>query len=215
MSRYLVVQCCQGDECGVFQVASQTKRRKFRCKVCGLDQSVQRVFLNSESAKDCRLFVQRANQRRGEKIDGTSSGGKPVFLTFASARSSSAASTAEPDWCGVSSGRGSCGAADDPYFEEAPGDIPDPYFGAPRDTARHDPCADCGRYDDRDGDYDDCDGRYYCGACWARYEAPDAPAAGYDTRNDGTDAHRDKRFRPDVPPPPRGFDSGELGPRRD
>ena len=52
--------------CHTFQVQQKTKSAKFKCKLCGMKQSLVRVYSHSTKAKDVRLRVQELNMMRGE-----------------------------------------------------------------------------------------------------------------------------------------------------
>lgn len=64
MSReYAVFQCYQ---CSAFSVNQITKNRKWKCKLCGSQQSIRKIFATSHQPKDLRPIVQQFNEKRGE-----------------------------------------------------------------------------------------------------------------------------------------------------
>ena len=144
---------------------------------------MQTVHLNSTSAKECRLVVQRENARRGEKLDGGGTGRQPVFRQFTSA--------AAPE------GRADRAPARHPAHEGWPSDGPRRPLGPP-------PCAECGAECGLDGWIDARDEQYYCHACWARFEGwhsdePRAPPRDETGWRTGELEHRDKRRRAEPP----------------
>lgn len=149
-SRYLAIQCAI-PECGLFQVASKTKSSKFTCKVCGHKQSIQRVLLNSESAKECRQLVQTKNAQKGERTEG----GKATFFSLSVPKQQP-----QP----VFNARGQRSAAN--YPVPTMGEV----YGSPRsDLCGEEACRECGRVA-RDGSIDDGDGEFYCSHCWAMWD---------------------------------------------
>jgi uncharacterized Zn finger protein (UPF0148 family) len=63
MPNFLALRCA---ECGKFQVQQQTKKAKFRCPVCGICQSVLKVYATATQAKPIRAVVATLNRREGE-----------------------------------------------------------------------------------------------------------------------------------------------------
>ncbi|KAJ2717340.1 hypothetical protein H4R19_000092 [Coemansia spiralis] len=65
MPTYQVVRCA-GDSCAKFQTQQEKKANKWTCVVCGLKQSLRRVYLQSTTPKDCRAAVMELNMSRGQ-----------------------------------------------------------------------------------------------------------------------------------------------------
>tara|TARA_B110001452_G_scaffold219810_1_gene191919 strand:+ start:1599 stop:2378 length:780 start_codon:yes stop_codon:yes gene_type:complete len=57
---FYALQCA---ECATFQVVLRSAQTKFSCKLCGLKQSITRVY-GSGAAKDARAIVQQLNMAR-------------------------------------------------------------------------------------------------------------------------------------------------------
>jgi ribosomal protein S27E len=64
MVAFLCVACY---DCKVYQVIQKTKVPKFTCKLCSAKQSIRKVFLRSERARDVRLAVQQLVSRASSK----------------------------------------------------------------------------------------------------------------------------------------------------
>ncbi|KAJ2777775.1 hypothetical protein H4R18_004970 [Coemansia javaensis] len=65
MPNYQVVRCAS-DGCAKFQSQQEKKSGKWACVVCGLKQSLRRVYLQSSVAKECRAAVMELNMSRGQ-----------------------------------------------------------------------------------------------------------------------------------------------------
>ncbi|KAJ2370214.1 hypothetical protein H4S01_000520 [Coemansia sp. RSA 2610] len=65
MPNYQVVRCA-GDSCGHFQSQQEKKANKWTCVVCGLKQSLKRVYFQSTAPKKCRAAVMDLNMNRGQ-----------------------------------------------------------------------------------------------------------------------------------------------------
>lgn len=66
MPEFIIVQCFS---CNHYQVNQRRMDGKFKCKICGAHQSVRVIVARSESAKQLRPVVQRANLTRGTAED--------------------------------------------------------------------------------------------------------------------------------------------------
>ncbi|PIA15596.1 hypothetical protein COEREDRAFT_87781 [Coemansia reversa NRRL 1564] len=64
MPNYQVVRCA-GDGCAKFQSQQEKKTNKWSCVVCGLKQSLKRVYFQSTKPKECRTAVMDLNMSRG------------------------------------------------------------------------------------------------------------------------------------------------------
>ena len=62
-----VVRCFS---CQVFQVDMKKISSNWSCKLCGLKQSLKKVYSSSESAKECREIVKQLNEKRREIEEG-------------------------------------------------------------------------------------------------------------------------------------------------
>ena len=60
---YAVFQCFQ---CSAFAINQITKNRKWKCKLCGSQQSIRKIYATSAQPKDLRPIVQNLNMKRGE-----------------------------------------------------------------------------------------------------------------------------------------------------
>ncbi|KAJ2909015.1 hypothetical protein GGI21_002305 [Coemansia aciculifera] len=65
MPNYQVVRCAS-DDCAKFQSQQEKKTNKWACVVCGLKQSVRRVYFQSTAPKECRSVVMELNMNRGQ-----------------------------------------------------------------------------------------------------------------------------------------------------
>ncbi|KAJ2441777.1 hypothetical protein GGF42_007180 [Coemansia sp. RSA 2424] len=65
MPNYQVVRCAS-DDCAKFQSQQEKKTNKWACVVCGLKQSVRRVYFQSTAPKECRPVVMELNMNRGQ-----------------------------------------------------------------------------------------------------------------------------------------------------
>ncbi|KAJ1769443.1 hypothetical protein LPJ74_004049 [Coemansia sp. RSA 1843] len=65
MPNYQVVRCAN-DQCAKFQSQQQKKANKWSCVVCGLKQSLKRVYFESTTPKECRQTVMELNMQRGK-----------------------------------------------------------------------------------------------------------------------------------------------------
>ncbi|KAJ2799448.1 hypothetical protein H4R20_004433 [Coemansia guatemalensis] len=65
MPNYQVVRCA-GDGCAKFQSQQEKKSNKWSCVVCGLKQSLKRVYFQSAKPKECRSAVMDLNMNRGQ-----------------------------------------------------------------------------------------------------------------------------------------------------
>ncbi|KAJ2559483.1 hypothetical protein EV175_000311 [Coemansia sp. RSA 1933] len=65
MPTYQVVRCAS-DQCGKYQSQQQKKTNKWSCVVCGLKQSLKRVYFESTRPKECREAVMEMNMQRGK-----------------------------------------------------------------------------------------------------------------------------------------------------
>ncbi|EFC42039.1 predicted protein [Naegleria gruberi] len=63
MPEHAIFQCFN---CTAFSINQVTKNRKWKCKLCGSQQSIRKVFANSNQPKDLRPIVQELNMKRGE-----------------------------------------------------------------------------------------------------------------------------------------------------
>ncbi|KAK4532052.1 hypothetical protein CCYA_CCYA10G2909 [Cyanidiococcus yangmingshanensis] len=63
-SGFVALQC---SACELIQVQKARQDGKFRCKVCGEWQSIQRVLARASRPQDIRAFVQAENRARGEQ----------------------------------------------------------------------------------------------------------------------------------------------------
>lgn len=64
MPNYQVLRCAN-DDCAKFQCQQQKKLNKWKCVVCGLRQSLKRVYFESLVPKECRNAVMEMNMHRG------------------------------------------------------------------------------------------------------------------------------------------------------
>ncbi|KAJ2745697.1 hypothetical protein GGI20_001972 [Coemansia sp. BCRC 34301] len=64
MVNYQVVRC-SSDDCAKFQSQQEKKTNKWACVVCGLRQSVRRVYFQSTAPKECRHAVMELNMNHG------------------------------------------------------------------------------------------------------------------------------------------------------
>ncbi|KAJ2329212.1 pheromone-regulated protein prm10 [Coemansia sp. RSA 2702] len=62
----IMVVRCAGDSCGHFQSQQEKKANKWTCVVCGLKQSLKRVYFQSTAPKKCRAAVMDLNMNRGQ-----------------------------------------------------------------------------------------------------------------------------------------------------
>lgn len=67
---YTIVKCAGA--CGLFQIIEKRKtsvkqKRVFRCKVCGVSQSFQRIFAVANQANSLRPLVQQYNLQYGKE----------------------------------------------------------------------------------------------------------------------------------------------------
>ncbi|CAH2013842.1 unnamed protein product [Acanthoscelides obtectus] len=60
MQEFIVLQCFN---CKVYQVHIVKKSSKWRCKLCNAKQSIVKIFMKSESAKECRVIAQELNEK--------------------------------------------------------------------------------------------------------------------------------------------------------
>ncbi|KAJ2829630.1 hypothetical protein FBU31_002657 [Coemansia sp. 'formosensis'] len=65
MPNYQVVRCAN-DDCAKFQSQQEKKTGKWACVVCGLKQSLKRVYFQSNAPKECRSMVMELNMKRGQ-----------------------------------------------------------------------------------------------------------------------------------------------------
>ncbi|KAJ2403298.1 hypothetical protein GGI23_000003 [Coemansia sp. RSA 2559] len=65
MPTYQVVRCAN-DQCAKYQSQQQKKANKWSCVVCGLKQSLKRVYFESTKPKECRAAVMELNMQRGK-----------------------------------------------------------------------------------------------------------------------------------------------------
>ncbi|KAI8325863.1 hypothetical protein GQ54DRAFT_308082 [Martensiomyces pterosporus] len=68
MPNYQVVRCAS-DECAKFQSQQEKKSAKWRCVVCGLHQSLKRVYFESSVPRECRAAVMELNMNRGVALE--------------------------------------------------------------------------------------------------------------------------------------------------
>nr|CAI5824950.1 unnamed protein product [Callosobruchus analis] len=60
MPEYIILQCFS---CKIFQVHIVKKSSKWKCKLCSARQSVIKIFMKHETAKECRVVVQEMNEK--------------------------------------------------------------------------------------------------------------------------------------------------------
>ncbi|KAJ1899950.1 hypothetical protein LPJ81_004041 [Coemansia sp. IMI 209127] len=65
MPTYQVVRCAN-DECAKYQSQQHKKANKWSCVVCGLKQSLKRVYFESTKPKECREAVMELNMHGGK-----------------------------------------------------------------------------------------------------------------------------------------------------
>jgi hypothetical protein len=59
--------CIQCFSCKTFQAIIVSKKNKFKCKICGENQTVRKIYAISDQAKDIRLVVQDLNLNRPDE----------------------------------------------------------------------------------------------------------------------------------------------------
>eukprot|EP00834_Sanchytrium_tribonematis_P008431 NODE_988_length_2781_cov_0.348248.p3 type:complete len:126 gc:universal NODE_988_length_2781_cov_0.348248:173-550(+) len=80
--QFRILQC---QSCSIYQVDIVKKAKKWKCKVCGISQSVSRVFYLDNDAKTCRKKVQQMNMSHtngSPKVSKQSSSLQDSALSF-------------------------------------------------------------------------------------------------------------------------------------
>jgi predicted RNA-binding Zn-ribbon protein involved in translation (DUF1610 family) len=93
---HVVVQCCS---CAQFQVQSRKKVNTWSCPLCGTRQSIRKVYLESESAAECRQLVMQLSQAYGEQRDqavGLPTSSEPASSDIELAASRASVPTKQP-----------------------------------------------------------------------------------------------------------------------
>ena len=68
MPEFQVLKCFS---CSTFQVQQAKKAGKFKCTMCGTNQTLQKIYAVSSDARDCRQVCMRLNEVRGEEGETT------------------------------------------------------------------------------------------------------------------------------------------------
>ncbi|KAJ2805514.1 hypothetical protein H4R21_001230 [Coemansia helicoidea] len=126
MPTYQVVRCAS-DSCKKFQSQQEKKANKWTCVVCGLKQSLQRVYFQSTAPKECRTAVMELNMGRGQADMAKAQRMEAVSVALQHAGAASATTdTRDPPFARPQAGLTSLAAPTksrwDEYTEDPPAD---------------------------------------------------------------------------------------------
>ena len=74
-----VIRCFS---CSCFQVQLSKKSTKFKCTMCGTNQTLQKVYAISSDAKDCRKVCMELNEARGEAAEAAATATHEDHLSY-------------------------------------------------------------------------------------------------------------------------------------
>nr|CAH7716994.1 unnamed protein product [Callosobruchus chinensis] len=60
MPEHIILQCFS---CKMFQLKKFKNSSKWKCNLCNARQSIKKIFMKNEKAKECRVVVQEMNEK--------------------------------------------------------------------------------------------------------------------------------------------------------